>query len=67
MILPVVMMAKVSGTVRKVIERKFGVDCMREPDYRSWVQRTRWLYGRQMTNGLAVWDEIIQRIVGKGG
>jgi hypothetical protein len=61
-VLPVVMMAQVSETVRRLVKDKFGIDAQEEKDYQKWVVRSRRLYGKAMTNGLAVWDEIVQYI-----
>jgi hypothetical protein len=61
-ILPVVMMVKVSETVQGLVRDRFGVDCSDEQVYRNWIKRSRRVYGVPMTNGLAVWDEIIQYI-----
>lgn len=58
--LPVVMMAKKSGTVRRLVEEMFEVDAMDDDKYRAWLVRSRWLYGQDMTNALAVWGAIVE-------
>lgn len=61
-ILPVMLMARVSGRVQRLVLEKFGIDGLDE-GYQQWIRRSRRMYGMEMTNGMAVWDEIIQRCI----
>lgn len=59
--LSVVMMVYISETVRELVLERFGIDAS-DHGYRKWVVRTRQLYGKAMTNGLAVCDKAMRYI-----
>jgi hypothetical protein len=61
-IFAVMMMARASGRVRRLVLEKFRVDG-KDDSYQQWIGRSRYMYGMQMTNGMAVWDEIIQECI----
>lgn len=61
-ILPVVMMAGESGSVGQIVRGSLGTVEMEEKEYQQWVGRLRGMYGKKWTNGLAVWDEVVQYI-----
>ncbi|KAK5996336.1 hypothetical protein PT974_03092 [Cladobotryum mycophilum] len=62
-VLPIVIMVEVSKTVKELVEEKFRVDGQDREMYRKWIIRSRRIYGKPMTNGLAVWDEVIQEAI----
>jgi hypothetical protein len=56
------MMAGISGTLRRGVEREFGIDAADEVAYRAWLMRSRQMYDEDMTNALAVWNHIVRKI-----
>ncbi|KAK4074907.1 hypothetical protein Purlil1_12838 [Purpureocillium lilacinum] len=71
-VLPVMMLAQRGACqrVRKVVSDALGVEIEDGKAYRDWVIRSRRMYGKAMSNGLAVWDAVVQhcaRKVGGGG
>ncbi|KJZ69995.1 hypothetical protein HIM_10606 [Hirsutella minnesotensis 3608] len=68
-VLPVVMLAQrgASKTVRRVVSEALGVETDNGKAYRDWVIRSRRMYGKAMSNGLAVWDAVVQHCAKKVG
>lgn len=58
------MMAAMSETLQRLVRKAFDVDSTDKKACGEWIQRTRRMYGLSITNGLAVWDEIVQYIAG---
>ena len=62
-ILPVVMMATKSKRLGEMVRKEFGVDTGDAAVYGEWVCRKRPTDGREVTNGFAVWDMIVQSCI----
>lgn len=63
-VLPVVMLAQRgrggTSSVRTLVSEALGVEMEGGEAYREWVVRPRQMYGKTMSNGLAVWDAVVQ-------
>ena len=61
-VLPVLMVVNRSTRLRTLVLDRLGIDAGDDEAYRQWLVRSREMYGEVMTNGLAVWDLIVQEI-----
>ncbi|KAJ6437590.1 protein kinase-like domain [Purpureocillium lavendulum] len=70
-VLPVVMLAqggrRGTGSVRTLVSEALGVETEGGEAYREWVVQPRQMYGKTMSNGLAVWDAVVQHCAKVGG
>ena len=62
--MPVLMLVFRSQTFRGLVQERFEerFEEQDEEKYIRWIGRDRVIYGEKMTNGLAVWDLIVQEI-----
>lgn len=62
-IIPIWMIVGKSGRLRKMVLKEFDIDAAADEDqYIEWVCRDRRVYGSNMTNGIAVWDLVVQQL-----
>ena len=61
-IIPVLLAVRESQVLQDLIQGEFDVEVADNDRYRRWLVRSREMYGRDMTNALAVWDLIIQSL-----
>lgn len=61
------MMAMKSKTLGRLVWEEFGVNANDARAYTEWVCRRRPMCGREVTNGFAVWDVLVEHCMSING
>jgi hypothetical protein len=64
LVMPVMVMVGRSRRLREMVLKEFEINVADEEGYIKWIGRSRRMYGKEMTNRLAVWDLIVREVCG---